>query len=238
MRRTVALLLSGLSFACAVPIQCFAEPSAAAQLSSRDPYGEYIAEAAQRFELPAAWIRAVMRAESDGDPHATSPKGAMGLMQVMPDTWADLRVRYRLGDDAYEPHDNIIAGAAYIRELFDRYGSPAWIAAYNAGPSRYEVSLNGHTLPAETRVYVATVTSNLDDSVDPGSTDSTAAEPQGWIRAPLFIAQRDRGPTANPVSAERATNGTPTAPTVHDVSAIVPQSAGLFVARVGEGTIR
>ena len=97
--------------------------------SQLDVFGEHIAEAAQRFELPAAWIRAVMRTESDGDPLATSPKGAMGLMQIMPETWAELHIRYRLGDDAYDPHDNIIAGAAYIRELFDRYGSSGWIAA-------------------------------------------------------------------------------------------------------------
>lgn len=238
MRRVALLLLFGLSFACAASAPSFAEPSAAARQSPRHPYGEYIAEAAQRFGLPVAWVRSVIRAESDGDPRATSPKGAMGLMQVMPETWVELRVRYRLGDDAYDPRDNIIAGAAYVRELFDRYGSPGWIAAYNAGPSRYEASLAGQALPAETRAYVATVTSNLDGSGAPGSTDSTTAEPHSWIRAPLFIAQRDRGPTANPVSAERATNGTPTAPTVHDVSAIVPQSAGLFVARVGEGTIR
>lgn len=238
MRRVALLLLSGLSFACAMPVRTFAEPSAAAQLSSRDPYGEYIAEAAQRFEFPAAWIKGVMHAESDGDPRATSPKGAMGLMQVMPQTWAELRVRYRLGDDAYEPHDNIIAGAAYIRELFDRYGSPGWIAAYNAGPSRYEASLMGQALPAETRAYVATVAPNFDGGVEPGSTDSTTAEPHGWTGAPLFIAQRDRGPTADPVSAERAAHGAMAATTLRDVSAIVPQSDGLFVARVSEGSLR
>ena len=83
-------------------------------------------EAAQRFAIPASWIRAVMRVESFGDPRALSPKGAMGLMQIMPDTWSELRSRHGLGADPYDPHDNIIAGAAYLRELHDRYGE-AWV---------------------------------------------------------------------------------------------------------------
>lgn len=103
-----------------------------------------------------------MRAESAGDPSATSPKGAMGLMQIMPETWAGLRARHRLGADPYDPHDNIIAGAAYIRELSDRYGSPGWIAAYNAGPGRYEDSLDGRPLPAETRAYLAIIAPSVD----------------------------------------------------------------------------
>ena len=75
-----------------------------------------------------------MRVESLGDPLALSPKGAMGLMQIMPDTWSELRSRYGLGADPYDPHDNIIAGAAYLRELHDRYGERGFLAAYNAGP--------------------------------------------------------------------------------------------------------
>ncbi|TIU18121.1 MAG: lytic transglycosylase domain-containing protein, partial [Mesorhizobium sp.] len=111
--------------------------------------------------LPPGWIRAVLCAESAGDQRATSPKGAMGLMQIVPDTWSDLRARYRLGPDPYDPHDNIIAGSAYIRELVDRYGSPGWIAAYNAGPGRYEASLQGRRLPRETSAYVAVVASAI-----------------------------------------------------------------------------
>ena len=77
-----------------------------------------------------------MRAESFGDVRAMSPKGAMGLMQIMPETWAALRSRYGLGADPYDAHDNIMAGAAYLRELHDRYGTPGFLAAYNAGPAR------------------------------------------------------------------------------------------------------
>ncbi len=234
MRRSMFLLLSGLSIAVATPISAFAEPPVTARPSALDPYGEHITEAAQRFELPAAWIRAVMRAESDGNPRATSPKGAMGLMQVMPETWAELRVRHRLGDNAYDPHDNIIAGAAYIRDLFDRYGSPGWIAAYNAGPGRYEASLKGRPLPAETRAYVAAIAPALGDDGDRVSVAIATIDPPEWTRAPLFTAQPDRSPAVDPMSA----TGASTASTVRDVSAIAPRSDGLFVARAAERAVR
>nr|EKV3097385.1 lytic transglycosylase domain-containing protein [Pseudomonas aeruginosa] len=122
-----------------------------------DPHADHILEASQRFGIPERWIRAVLRAESAGDARAISSAGAMGLMQVMPDTWAGLRVRYRLGRDPYQPRDNILAGTAYMRELWDRYGNvAAMLAAYNAGPGRYdEHRSTGRPLPAETRAYVA-----------------------------------------------------------------------------------
>ena len=73
----------------------------------------------------------------------------MGLMQIMPKTYAELRARHRLGPDAYDPRDNILAGAAYLREMLDRYGSPGFLAAYNAGPLRYDQHLaTGRPLPA------------------------------------------------------------------------------------------
>ncbi len=116
----------------------------------------HIAEAAQRFDLPEAWIRAVMRAESTGNSQAVSPKGAMGLMQIMPGTWAELRARHGLGYDPFDPRDNILAGAAYLREPHDRVGSPGFLAACNAGPGRYgEHLMTERPLPPETRRYVA-----------------------------------------------------------------------------------
>jgi len=116
--------------------------------------------------------------------------------------------------------------------------APGWIAAYNTGPVRYEASLKGRPLPAETRAYVAIVAANLGGRADPGSAVITAAEPIAWTRAPLFIAQPDRTPSADSVPVERASNGAATTTAVRDVSAIVPQSAGLFVARATEGTMR
>ncbi len=121
-----------------------------------------IALASRRFAIPEAWIKAVIAVESggltqiDGRP-ITSPKGAMGLMQVMPATYADMRRQYNLGPDPYLPMDNILAGTAYLRLNFDRFGYPGLFAAYNAGPERYARSLAGVSLPAETRDYVAKV---------------------------------------------------------------------------------
>jgi soluble lytic murein transglycosylase-like protein len=73
--------------------------------------------------IPAQWIRAVMQLESAGDGRAISPKGALGLMQIMPSTWVELSVRYGLGIDPFDAHDNIMAGAAYLREMHDCFGS-------------------------------------------------------------------------------------------------------------------
>ena len=97
-----------------------------------------------------------MRAESFGAAHAVSPKGAMGLMQIMRTIWASLRQRYRLEANPCDAHDNIIAGAAYLREPHDRCSVPGFLAAHNAGPARWEDHLaTGWPLPMETQVYVA-----------------------------------------------------------------------------------
>ena len=123
-----------------------------------NPFAAFVTEASRRFAVPEKWIRAVMRVESGERSRARSRKGATGLMQIMPGTWTELRARHSLGADLYDPHDNILAGAAYIRELYDRYGAPGFLAAYNAGPRRYERHLaTGRPLPAETQAYVATL---------------------------------------------------------------------------------
>jgi soluble lytic murein transglycosylase-like protein len=113
-------------------------PNPGSVAATADPFAGFVAEASQRFLIPSSWIRAVMRAESLGDVRALSPKGTMGLMQIMPETWAELRICCGLGADPYDPRDNIIAGTAYLRELHDRYGERGLLAAYNAGPGRYE----------------------------------------------------------------------------------------------------
>lgn len=131
-----------------------------------DPWGPYIREAAGRYGVPEQWIRAVMKQESDGQEQATSPVGAMGLMQVMPSTYEGLRERYGLSADPYDPHNNILAGTAYIREMYDRFGAPGFLAAYNAGPERVESYLaGGSSLPDETVNYLASVTPNLGSQV-------------------------------------------------------------------------
>src|SRR4051812_36643057 len=138
----------------------WAAPAAADPI---DRWAPYIAEASTRFGVPELWIRRVMRAESggrtllDGRP-IVSRAGAMGLMQLMPDTWREMRSLLGLGDDPHEPRDNIFAGTAYLRAMYDRFGYPGLFAAYNAGPGRYSQHLNaGRRLPSETVSYVANV---------------------------------------------------------------------------------
>lgn len=149
-RHLAALALALLSFGEGAAI-AWAQTDAA-QIGEHT-HGGFIADAAQRFGIPAPWIVAVMRAESANDPRAVSHAGAMGLMQVMPDTWDHLRARHGLGRDPFDPRDNILAGTAYLREMWDRYGTvAAMLAAYNAGPGRYDAYLQtGRVLPAETR---------------------------------------------------------------------------------------
>ncbi|MGH2486843.1 MAG: lytic transglycosylase domain-containing protein, partial [Ktedonobacterales bacterium] len=127
-----------------------------------------IAEASRRFGVSADWIRAVMTVESGGrtmlaqDRPITSQAGAVGVMQVMPATYDEMRRQYRLGADPFNTHDNIFAGAAYLGWLHSRYGFPQMFAAYNGGPGTLEAYLNGSgELPKETRNYVASVTSIL-----------------------------------------------------------------------------
>jgi soluble lytic murein transglycosylase-like protein len=143
-------------WACATTAPVQASPLTNVVEEARDPRSAYISEASQRFGVPEQWIRSVMRVESGGDARAVSPKGAMGLMQIMPETWTELRDRYGLGADPYDPRDNILAGAAYLREMRDRYGYPGLFAAYNAGPQRVDEYLSdGRSLPAETQAYLA-----------------------------------------------------------------------------------
>jgi soluble lytic murein transglycosylase-like protein len=126
-----------------------------------------IAEASQRFAVPQAWIAAVMQAESAGLTHwngrpITSHAGAMGLMQLMPGTWDAMRRRHGLGPDPHDPRDNIMAGTAYLRAMYDRFGYPGLFAAYNAGPGRYAEHLRGQRpLPGETRAYIAQLARTL-----------------------------------------------------------------------------
>lgn len=127
-----------------------------------DPWGPYINEAAARYGIPAQWIRAVMQQESGGEEQAVSPVGAMGLMQLMPETYQMLEASEGLNADPFDPHDNILAGAAYIKQMYDRYGAPGFLAAYNAGPEDLDAYLAGaQPLPTETVNYLAAVTPNL-----------------------------------------------------------------------------
>jgi hypothetical protein len=203
-----------------------------------DPFAAFITEASKRFAVPEHWIRSVMRVESAGELRARSGKGAMGLMQIMPQTWLELRARYDLGANPYDPRDNILAGAAYIRELYQRFGAPGFLAAYNSGPRRYENHLaTGRPLPDETRDYVAILAPMIGGKQVSGKI-AAAADSLTLVRSPLFVVRStsssaDDRPSPG-VRPGRLSNGRP----VVDLSALVPQSGNLFVRHTGEARSR
>ncbi len=208
-----------------------AQPVAAAQstvTSKSDRIERFVAEAALRFGMPASWIKAVMQAESRGDVRAVSPKGAMGLMQIMPQTWADLRSRYGLGANPFDPHDNILAGAGYLRELHDRYGAAGFLAAYNAGPGRYEDHLaRGRPLPLETQAYVAALAPLLrEDGSAPGT--FIAAIIRSWTSSPLFPVHANDGSSTGAASSGDTSKRRSMARPATDWTGLAPQSEGLF----------
>ena len=177
-----------------------------ASVDSRPGVEASVREASARFNMPVTWINAVMRQESGGRAHVVSSKGAMGLMQLMPGTWNYLRTAYKLGNDPYDPHDNIIAGTAYLREMYDQYGSPGFLAAYNAGPGRYESCVRRHRpLPAETRHYVAAIAPKLEGAMPGGASPTRPLAVASLPPALLEVASLE--PTAHvppPVPAQRA----------------------------------
>lgn len=147
------MVLVAFSLAAALP----------AHAQSVERWRAHIDEASARFGVPAEWIERVMQAESGGRTTLrgrpiVSRAGAMGLMQLMPGTWAAMRARLGLGSDPHAPRDNILAGTLYLRLMHDRFGYPGLFAAYNAGPGRYAAYVAGkQALPGETRAYVAAV---------------------------------------------------------------------------------
>jgi soluble lytic murein transglycosylase-like protein len=190
-------------------VAMFASSSAGA--SSMERWRPLIAEAAERFSVPEAIIASVIRAESGGmttlnGRPITSRAGAMGLMQLMPATWKTMRIALRLGADPYDPHDNLLAGTFYLRQLRDRFGYPGMIAAYNAGPARYAAYLAGRSrLPGETVAYLNSVT---------GVTQSAAITSNTEPRQLLFALRHDLV-EALPAQADR------------------PVESGLFAVRKG-----
>ena len=215
-----------------------AEPAATARslASSSDlPFASFIAEASRRFVIPVSWIRAVMYIESGGRAHAVSTKGAMGLMQIMPRTYAGLRARYHLGSNPYDPRDNILAGAAYLREMHDRYGSTGFLAAYNAGPDRYDEHLaTGRPLPIETQDYVAMLTPMIEGE-PPESGSPAPFDLVAWLRSALFAPQENTALVAVHAPVNASPDRPPTVRHVVDLSALAPHSDGVFV-RIADRT--
>lgn len=199
----VCAVLSALAAACAG-----GPPKAVSQAE----IDAHVAEASRRFDMPELWIREVMRQESGGRTTLNgrpivSKAGAMGLMQVMPGTYDEMRRKHGLGSDPFEPHDNIVAGTAYLREMYNLFGAPGFLGAYNCGPGCYGDYLAGRrTLPQETRQYIASVGPRLNRTPGPNGSDIVTASlpPAGPavtlapIPIPIPIAEAPRVVTPEP----------------------------------------
>jgi len=181
-------------------------PSAFAREQAMSPgqlmnrWNPLIAAASRRFNVPQPWIRAVIVAESGGRTMSdenrplTSSAGALGLMQLMPQTYETQRKRYRLGRDPLDPHDNIFAGAALLRSLYLRYGYPAMFSAYNDGPGNLEERLNGvGIMPQETRSYSGGITHALETGIGLHGVKVKFTRPDGaaiWIDSGAVVSVR------------------------------------------------
>jgi hypothetical protein len=228
----VLALLSASSVTHAQPVAA----SPPAVTSESGPFAQFVSEAALRFGIPTSWIDAVIQMESRGVARAVSPKGAIGLMQIMPDTWSGLRSRYGLGADPFDPHDNILAGTAYLRELHDRYGALGFIAAYNSGAGRYEDHLaTGRPLPAETQAYVAALAPLLRDGGAANGIVLTPGVAPPWVDAPLFPARGSETSTIPPPPSEGTARQHAVAASAADWTGLAPQSEGLFAQLSGGG---
>lgn len=227
------VLIAGVT-ALAMSMAC--SPSARAQAAAgapvalpipSDPISAAVSEASRRFGVPENWIRSVMRVESAGRTAAVSHAGAMGLMQVMPGTYAELRSRYGLGADPFDVRDNVMAGTAYLREMFDRYGAPGFLAAYNAGPGRWEEHLAGRrALPGETVGYLAKLAPMLDVGAAPVRSSEPSLPAPSPFQASIFVALH----SAPPVRAQSSERLDLRRIIVANTT-IVPSGGDLFVRR-------
>lgn len=215
----------------ALPAVPAAAREAAGQASAVHPYAAHVTEAARRFAIPEAWIWRVMHVESRGRSRAVSHAGAMGLMQIMPATWAMLTARYRLGSDPFDVRANIHAGAAYLRMMWDRYGDVSlMLAAYNAGPGRADAYAAGRRgLPAETVAYVAAIAPSIGASGVASLAPAPTSTAPSWRSASLFAGRSDGSAdalsAAEPVQIGRSANA------ARDTSPRAP--AALFVPLSG-----
>jgi len=123
-----------------------------AKLTSSQFIEQVINEASNKYAVDSDLIRSVIRAESNFNPDSTSPKGAMGLMQLMPETAKDLEVKR-----PYDISQNVMGGTKYLKTLLDRYegNTDLALAAYNWGMGNLE--RNPDSLPRETRDYIAKI---------------------------------------------------------------------------------
>lgn len=253
---TVSLLLASPGADAATPANAATQMAESTISELMDRWTPFVQEAARRFNIAEDWITAVMRMESGGRTEIggkpiTSKAGAIGLMQVMPDTYKDMRAQYGLGANPHDPHDNVLAGAAYLKWLHDRYGYPKMFAAYNAGPGTVEAQMAGKTkLPAETQAYVKGISRILGETPNvaeasagkssrPSSTYLSAEKPSRVsvtyipaepVKAVATLTRPDGSPLTvdgATVDSIRASLPDEYAPGVHTVIAIGNQRQGV-----------
>ena len=153
------------------PEDVFTSVPAPVQLAPQPLYRDLVEAAAKRYNLDADLITSVIAVESNFDPKAVSPKNARGLMQLLPETAAQLGVK-----NIHDPAENIDAGTRYLRDLLQKYNNDLALAlaAYNAGPDK--VQLYGRVPPfAETISYVRRVKRSYDNSKSKSATKTPPA---------------------------------------------------------------
>jgi hypothetical protein len=220
------VVLAIATLACTTPASANSPPAPSAPA---EPVSAHVAQAAHQFGIPEDWIWAVMRVESAGNPRAVSSAGATGLMQIMPGTWAVLRTRYGLGTNVYDPRDNIMAGAAYLREMHDRYGPVGMLAAYNAGPGRYEDYLKrGRSLPAETVAYVAKLAPRIGGVTASPAIAVAVPDRTSWTRASLFAVRAGGADRATGTVDETPSSGVQAPPPERAIPKSWPSTTNLM----------
>ena len=154
--RLSAVFLRSMGDNYLTPLPLFLIPRAPVPVADNTLEG-IVSSAAQEYGVDPRLIRAVIQAESGGNPRAVSPRGAMGLMQLMPGTASEWGVR-----DPFDPRENVRAGTGYLKSLLDRYQGNVELAlaAYNWGPGNLERA--HRSLPPETVHYIARITHLLE----------------------------------------------------------------------------
>ena len=177
----------------------FNVPGAGSWAGSASPqYGALIDEMAERYQVPAKLIAAVIKAESNFNPRAVSPKGARGLMQLMPATAALLGVR-----DAFDPRDNVDGGVRHLRALINQYAGDVRLvlAAYNAGSEAVD-RVRGVPPYPETQGYVERVLTLFEGPKRLASVRPPSVTSRGGNRS------AQAAPVAQPVSRYVAADAT------------------------------
>lgn len=182
-----------------------AAPMENARAKRRAEIDSYIKAASDHYGIDERVIHGIMNQESAYNPQATSPKGASGLMQLMPETARSLGVK-----DIYDPYENIMGGTKYIKQMLDTYGGNVKLAlaAYNAGPGAVD-KYRGIPPYAETKNYVARIYPGI-ANVQPYKR-SVASEPAPQFDPDAFLSlpeqmPQDQGPSGNfqKISGEQA----------------------------------